>query len=56
MKIKVFDVVELNNGNKATILSIDEDVYKAEVVTSDGKSKGISNLEEKDIKEIIFKR
>ena len=38
MKIKVFDVVELNNGNKATILSEEsKEIYKAEIVNSNGR-------------------
>lgn len=56
MKFKVFDVVEVNNGNKATILSADNEQYKAEIVTNDGISKGIVDLEEKDIKKVIFKK
>lgn len=56
MRIKVFDVVEVNNGNKATILSADNEQYKAEIVTVDGKSKGIVDLEEKDIKKVIFRK
>ncbi len=56
MKFKVFDVVEVNNGNKATILSADNEQYKAEIVTDDGKLKGIVNLEENDIKKVIFKK
>ncbi len=56
MKFKIFDVVEVNNGNKATILSVDNEQYKVEIVTNDGKSKGIVDLEEKDIKKLIFKK
>ena len=29
MKIKIFDVVELNNGNKATIIEINKNGYKS---------------------------
>lgn len=40
MKIKIFDVVELNNGNKATIIEINKNRYKVEIVDKHGKSKG----------------
>lgn len=56
MKVKIFDVVELNNGNKATILSENNEPYKAEIVTDDGKSKGIVDLKEENIKKVIFKK
>ena len=29
MKAKLFEVVELNNGNLATILEVNKDLYKA---------------------------
>lgn len=56
MKFKVFDVVELNNGNKATILFADKEQYKAEIVTANGEAERIVDLEEKDIKRAIFKK
>lgn len=36
MKIKMFDVVELNKGNRATILEIKGNKYFAEVVNAYG--------------------
>lgn len=36
MKIKVFDVVELKDKNKATILEIKDDKYFAEIVNPYG--------------------
>jgi hypothetical protein len=56
MKIKIFDVVELNNGNKATIIEINKNRYKVEIVDKHGKSKGIFQIEEKDIKRVIFSK
>ncbi len=56
MKIKIFDVVELNSGNKATIIEINKNGYKAEIVDNNGKSKGILQIEEKDIKKVIFSK
>lgn len=35
-KIKKFDVVELHNNNRATILEIDKSQYFAEIVDSKG--------------------
>jgi len=54
MKLKVFDVVELKNGDKATIKEILDDKYKVEIVNDRGKTKGIQNINEKDINKIII--
>ena len=55
MKIDKFDVVELNNGNKATILDIiDKNTYFVEVVDNEGKTIDRKNIDDVDIKEIIF--
>lgn len=40
MKVKVFDVVEVNNGTKATVLEIIQGGYNVEVVDKRGNSKG----------------
>lgn len=56
MKFKIFDVVEISNGNKATILSADNEQYKAEIITEDGTVKEIVNLKEKDIRKTIYSR
>lgn len=57
MKIKMFDVVELNKGNRATILEIKGNKYFAEVVNAYGitvdKRKQITK---KDIVKIIDKK
>lgn len=57
MKIKIFDVVELTNGNRATILEIKGNKYFAEVVNAYGitvdKRKQITK---KDIVKIIDKK
>lgn len=54
MKIKIFDVVELNNQNKATILSMNNGNYMAEIVNREGISQGTSCITEKDIKKVVF--
>jgi len=56
MKLKVFDVIELKNGDRATILDINNNVYKVEVVDKNGISKGIKNIEETDVKDIIISK
>ena len=52
----MFDVVELKNGNKATILSNENNVIKIEEVDNTGVSKGVKDIKEDDIKNIIFKK
>ena len=57
MKIKIFDVVQLSNGNKATILEkSDKATYKAEIVNSEGKTEGITQISETDITKVIFSK
>ena len=54
MKYKIFDVIELNNGNKATIVDIDKSELKIDVVDKNGISQGFENVNVKDIKKVIF--
>lgn len=57
MKIRVFDVVQLNNGNKATILEeTNKGTYKAEIVNDDGETQGITEINERDIIKVIFSK
>ncbi len=57
MKYKVFDVVELKNKNKATILGIENNnIYKVEIVNCDGISQGMLEITESDINKIIIKK
>lgn len=53
MKIKIFDVVELQDKNKATILRIENDKYYAEVVNSDGMTLCFKYITLRDINKII---
>ena len=55
-KYKIFDVVELNNENKATILDIEKDTYKVEVVNKEGISLGITNVFDNEINKIIISK
>lgn len=57
MKYKVFDVVELSNGNRATILeNIGGNRYKAEIVNEKGIKQETKEIDETEIaKPIITK-
>lgn len=55
-KLKVFDVVKLNDGNNATILDNQTYTYKAEIVNLKGESQGIKNITENDIREILISK
>lgn len=55
MSYKVFDVVELMNGDKATILDNKvKNKYKAEIVDANGSSKGVHEIEETEIKKAVI--
>ncbi len=56
MKYKQFDVVKLNNGDKATILAIIDDKYKVEIVDDKGKRKEITEIYEYNIDEYVLKK
>ncbi len=56
MKLKVFDVVELKDGDKATIKEILDNKYKVEIVSDKGKFKGIQKIGEKDISRVIISK
>lgn len=56
MKLKVFDVVKLNDGKKATIIETNKDCYKAEIVDECGVSHGYKSIKDKEIAEVIFAR
>ena len=52
----MFDVVELNNGNKGTITTNDKSIIKVEEVNNKGISLGMKEITENDIKQIIFRK
>ena len=54
MKLKRFEVVELENGNKATILDINNNEYFAEIVDSNGKTISNRNITENEIKKVLI--
>lgn len=56
MKIKKFDVVELNNNNRATILEADKNQYFAEIVDSKGTTEERRYITQDEIKKVIYTR
>lgn len=57
MKIKQFDVVELKDSNKATILEIYKGKkYYAEIVNNKGKTIDIKEITLKEINKIVYRR
>ena len=53
--MNIFDVVELKNNKKATIIAINKNQYKAEVLDSKGKRLGVKEIKDEDIAKIIYK-
>lgn len=54
MKLKRFEVVELVNGNKATILDNKNNQYFAEIVDGNGKTIENRNITENEIKKVLI--
>lgn len=57
MKLKRFDVVELTNGNKATIMDIMNNIeYFVEIVDSKGNTIDRKNITEDEIEKIVYSK
>lgn len=57
MKIRKFDVVELKNSNRATILEVkDNNEFLAEIVNSYGITLDKKNITNNDIKKLVYAR
>lgn len=56
MKLKKFDVVELKNNNRATILEMKNNEYLVEIVDTNGITVDTRNINQEDIKQIIYTR
>lgn len=56
MKYNQFDVIELNNGDKATIIAINDNLYKVDIVDENGARKEVKNVKQDEIKRLIFKK
>lgn len=55
MQLKIFDVVELIEEKKATIMKIEDNTITGEIVDKDGKSLGVKTIKKEDIKSIIYR-
>ena len=56
MRINRFDVVELYNGNKATILDVKNREYYVEIVDSEGNTIDNRNITEEEIKRVLVSK
>ena len=56
MKIKKFDVVELVDDKKATILDVANNKCYAEIVDSNGNTIEYRNIKQDEIIKILFKK
>ena len=58
MKLKIFEVVELLDGNRATILenSNNKNMYKAEIVNRYGESHDTKYIAETEIQRILISK
>lgn len=55
MQFKIFDVVELKEEKKATIMKIDDNIITCEVIDKNGKNLGIKKVKKEDIIKIIYR-
>ena len=56
MKYKQFDVVVLNNENRATILGINNNSYNAEIVDKKGNRIEMRAITDDEINRILLKK
>ena len=56
MSYKVFEVVQLENNNLATILERKNNIYKIEEIDNMGNIQGIKEITDNDIKELKYSR
>ena len=54
MRYKRFDVVELNNGNRATILDVENNRYNVEIVNPYGSTIDKTIIKDNEISKIIY--
>lgn len=55
MQFKVFDVIELEDGKRATIIKIDDNIITGEIIDDNGKSLGVKEIEKERITKIIYR-
>ncbi len=56
MRLKKFDVVELVDENKATILGVSKNNYYTEIVDKEGKTIEYRNIKPEKVRKILFTR
>lgn len=56
MRLKKFDVVELNNGNKATIFDTKNNELYGEIVNDKGITIEHRNINENEIKKVLISK
>ena len=55
MQYKIFDVVELADGRKATITKIEDNTISGEIVDKNGNSLGVKEIKKDNIVRIIYR-
>lgn len=55
MKYDLFDVIELKDKNRGTILKVEKDRYYIEIVNSFGITLGTEYVTDDDINSLVFK-
>ena len=56
MKVKVFDVVKLNNGAIATVIDENKEIYRGQITNADGQITEVRDFKISDVTEIIYTR
>lgn len=55
MKYNIFDVIELNNKQKAIIVNIINNLYYVKIITENNENI-LMHIKENDIKRILYKK
>lgn len=55
MQFKIFDVIELEDGKRATIIKIEDNIITGEIIDDNGKSLGVKEIEKDRITKIIYR-
>lgn len=55
MQFKIFDVIELEDGKRATIIKIEDNIITGEIIDDNGKSLGVKEIEKERITKIIYR-
>ena len=55
MQFKIFDVIELEDGKRATIIKIEDNIITGEIIDDNGKILGVKEIEKERITKIIYR-